>query len=105
MANRIKVAIASLILTLRQQGWSFRRIAKALGVHRETVAEVLSAKCADVNVTDEAGRTRLRGPSKAAAGTWSICSSSTGRRSSRGIGLPWLPSFRPGKVLEQPHCR
>ena len=38
MANRIKVAIAVSILTLRQQGWSFRRIAKALGVHRETVA-------------------------------------------------------------------
>ena len=38
MANRIKVAIASSILTLRQQGWSFRRIAEALGVHRETVA-------------------------------------------------------------------
>jgi transposase len=38
MANRIKVAIAVSILTLRQQGWSFRRIAETLGVHRETVA-------------------------------------------------------------------
>lgn len=38
MANRIKVAIAGSILTLRQRGWSFRRIAEALGVHRETVA-------------------------------------------------------------------
>ena len=38
MANRIKVAIESAILTLRQQGWSLRRIARELGVHRETVA-------------------------------------------------------------------
>ena len=38
MANRIKVAIASTILTLRQHGWSFRAIARQLGVHRETVA-------------------------------------------------------------------
>ena len=37
MANRVKVAIAGSILTLRQQGWSYRRIAEALGVHRETV--------------------------------------------------------------------
>jgi len=38
MANRIKVAIASSIIVLRQQGWSFRRIARTLGIHRETVA-------------------------------------------------------------------
>ena len=38
MANRIKVAIASSIIVLRQQGWSFRRIAATLGIHRETVA-------------------------------------------------------------------
>lgn len=38
MANRIKVAIASSIQVLRQQGWSYRKIADTLGVHRETVA-------------------------------------------------------------------
>jgi transposase len=38
MANRIKVAIADSIIALRQLGWSFRRIAEALDVHRETVA-------------------------------------------------------------------
>ena len=38
MANRIKVAIASSIIVLREQGWSFRGIARALGIHRETVA-------------------------------------------------------------------
>jgi len=38
MANRIKVAIVESILRLREQGWSLRRIAQALGVHRETVS-------------------------------------------------------------------
>jgi len=38
MANRVKVAIASSIIVLRQQGWSFRKIAQTLGVHRETVS-------------------------------------------------------------------
>lgn len=38
MANQVKVAMVNSILTLRQQGWSLRKIAKALGIHRETVA-------------------------------------------------------------------
>jgi transposase len=38
MANHIKVATAQSILTLRQQGWSYRRIARTLGIHRETAA-------------------------------------------------------------------
>jgi transposase len=38
MANRLKVAIVHSIQTLRQQGWSCRRIARELGIHRETVA-------------------------------------------------------------------
>lgn len=38
MANQLKVAMVNSVLTLRRQGWSFRRIARALGVHRDTVA-------------------------------------------------------------------
>ena len=38
MANQIKVAMVNSIHTLRQQGWSFRKIAQALGIHRDTVA-------------------------------------------------------------------
>jgi transposase len=38
MANRIKVAIVHSVLTLRQQGWSLRRIARTLDLDRETVA-------------------------------------------------------------------
>ena len=47
MANRIKVAIASSILTLRRQGWSLRKIARTLGVHRETVARYVRLEEAD----------------------------------------------------------
>ena len=38
MANQIKVAMVNSILTLRRQGWSFRKIAQALHIHRDTVA-------------------------------------------------------------------
>lgn len=37
MANRLSVAKVHSILTLHARGWSYRRIAKALGVDRETV--------------------------------------------------------------------
>ena len=38
MVNRIKMDLQNAILALHRRGWSFRRIAKELGVHRETVA-------------------------------------------------------------------
>lgn len=38
MANRLKMAKIQAILTLHQRGWSYRRIAAELGIHRETVA-------------------------------------------------------------------
>jgi len=41
MANRLRVATVHSILTLRDRGWSHRRIARELGVHRETVARYL----------------------------------------------------------------
>jgi transposase len=37
MAYRIKVAVASTVVTLHQQGWSLRRIARTLGLDRATV--------------------------------------------------------------------
>lgn len=39
MANRLKMAQQHAIVVLAQRGWSFRRIARELGVHRDTVAE------------------------------------------------------------------
>ncbi|MBU1470102.1 MAG: IS21 family transposase [candidate division Zixibacteria bacterium] len=38
MANQLKVAVADAIIGLLEHGWSYRRIARELGVHRETVA-------------------------------------------------------------------
>jgi len=38
MPNRLKMSKIKSILTLRQQGWSFTRIARELGIHRQTVA-------------------------------------------------------------------
>ena len=38
MANRLKMAQINAILALRRRGWSCRRIARELGVHRETVS-------------------------------------------------------------------
>ena len=38
MANQLKVAVVHAIEVLLDRGWSQRRIAKALGIDRETVA-------------------------------------------------------------------
>ena len=37
-ANHTDVSVGNAILTLHEQGWSNRRIAKELGIHRDTVA-------------------------------------------------------------------
>jgi transposase len=38
MANQLKMALIHAIIGLLEQGWRYRRIARELGVHRETVA-------------------------------------------------------------------
>jgi len=43
MANRIKMAMKQAILVLSEQGWSYRAIARRLGVHRETVSKHVRA--------------------------------------------------------------
>ena len=49
MANRLKMAKVNAIVQLRQRGWSFRRIARELGVHRETVARYVREAMAGAN--------------------------------------------------------
>jgi transposase len=39
MPNQLKMSKIQSILALRQEGWSFARIARELGIHRETVAQ------------------------------------------------------------------
>jgi hypothetical protein len=41
MSNLLKVAMIDTILSLRQRGWSQRRIARELSIDRETVARYL----------------------------------------------------------------
>ncbi len=41
MANQLKVAKVLSIKTLHEQGWSQRRIARELGVSRDSVAKYL----------------------------------------------------------------
>jgi len=41
MSNRLEMSKINSILTLRQQGWSQVRIARELGIHRETVAKYI----------------------------------------------------------------
>jgi transposase len=39
MPNQLKMSKIQSVLALRQQGWTFTRIAQELGIHRETVAQ------------------------------------------------------------------
>ena len=43
MANQLKMAKVNDIVGLHKKGWSQRKIAQTLGVHRETVAKYLAA--------------------------------------------------------------
>ena len=42
MANQLEMAMLNAILTLKQRGWSQRRIARELGINRETVAKYVN---------------------------------------------------------------
>jgi transposase len=44
MANQLKMAMVNAILTLKQRGWSQRRIARELGIDRETVARYVNLR-------------------------------------------------------------
>ena len=73
MSNQLKMATIQAILSLRAQRWSFRRIARELGIHRDTVARYV--RVAEANPakaplgpseTANAGQS-LPGPADAAA--------------------------------------
>ena len=84
MPNRLKMSKIKSILTLRQQGWSFTRIARELGVHRQTVARHVQehSKASQAhNGTDDPK------PSKAPTGSGDSKSTKAPRRSpSHGMG-------------------
>jgi predicted transcriptional regulator len=47
MANQLKMAMVNAILLLERRGWSQRRIARELGIDRETVARYVHPREAD----------------------------------------------------------
>jgi transposase len=64
MANQLRMAKIDAILALHQRKWSIRRIAKELGLHRDTVVRHLQL--------DEARSKQARAP-LGSAGEWSVC--------------------------------
>ena len=76
MANQLKMATVQFILSLHAQGWSGRRIARELGVNRETVSRyVCGSKPANAPI-GRAGKSALSNPANApirVAGRVSSC--------------------------------
>ena len=64
MANRLKMGVIDSIFTLHRRGWSVRRIARELGIHRETVAShlqhLLESKPANAPLGSEAPESAAR---------------------------------------------
>ncbi|MBE7558145.1 helix-turn-helix domain-containing protein [bacterium] len=72
MANQLKMAMKQAILALAQRGWSHRRIAQELDVHRETVARYVRLagdEAKPAKVTLGADATEGPKPAKVTAGT------------------------------------
>ena len=68
MANEIKVAKVLSIQALRNRGWSQRRIARELGVNRETVARYLrgASKPAKAPTGSKAEKEKQKSPEESA---------------------------------------
>jgi len=71
MANQLKLAMVNAILTLKQRGWSQRRIARELGIDRETVARYVNLLESDSKPATNAP-TGSEGPKPAKAPIGSI---------------------------------
>ena len=69
MANHLTMALVETILSLHQRGWSQRRIARELGIHRETVGRYLDQpKCGSKPANAPSGSAGGRSGSKPAKG-------------------------------------
>ncbi len=76
MANQLKMAEVHSILTLHKRGWSFRRIGRELGIHRETAQRYvrLAEAGADVaNLSVGAGAENRPNPPAGSSGPASKC--------------------------------
>jgi transposase len=54
MANQLKMAMVKAIITLKDRGWSMRRIARELGIHRETVTRYIERERLNPKPTTQA---------------------------------------------------
>src|SRR5579872_5824186 len=94
MSNLLRVAVIDTILSLHQRGWSQRRIARELGVHRETVARYLrqapapKPAIAPIGSSDDAS-----GSKPAIAPTGSPASSDAPKPAIAPIGAAGLPDM------------
>jgi transposase len=66
MANQLKMAKVNSVLRLHSQGWSHRRIAAHLGIHRETVGRYLAGFSGDADAAG--GESENSKPAKAPTG-------------------------------------
>lgn len=70
--NRLAVSLQQSIHTLHAQGWSARRIARELGLHRETVGRELRISKPAKVATGSAAEAEAK-PAKVATGSRSLC--------------------------------
>ncbi|MDP6526824.1 MAG: helix-turn-helix domain-containing protein, partial [Kiritimatiellia bacterium] len=62
MANELKMANIQSILTLNERGWSNRRIARELGIHRDTVGRHLHLALKDAAAGELGGSKPAKAP-------------------------------------------
>ena len=70
--KRLAVSLQQSILTLHERGWSARRIARELGIHRETVGRELKVSKPAKVATGPDG-TQDSKPANVATGSRSLC--------------------------------
>jgi hypothetical protein len=96
MANRLKMAQQQAVIALAQRGWSYRRIARELGVHRETVARYVRLAAEDAAFSEPGTRVDISKPANLIAGS-----------DDAGTGLdppkPAIPITCPSGIF-RPHC-
>ena len=69
MANQLKMAQQQAVIALAQRGWSYRRIARELGVHRETVARYVRLAADDTAFSERGTRVDISKPANLIAGS------------------------------------
>jgi transposase len=92
MANRLKMAKIEAILSLHQRNWSIRRIAKELGLHRDTVARYVQLHEARVKPASAAeGAPRA----KQATTTAGACGAKQATPEGAAVGSATAPGEKP----------